>query len=833
MLRNSFFALLLVLAIIAANASREVRGLDFGWSFQYEGADSAIMVDLPHDYLIGRPWVAPSPDEMPDNDDQAANFRSRLSARAFKEPVSGTYRLDFYVGEELEGKRVLLDFEGIMLTGQAFINGHPAGGTHYGYLGFDSDVSKKLRYGDINTLIVNARTGEPQNSRWYTGGGLYRPVRLIATSPDLYFERHGLWVVTPSISADEAKIVLNLETNSRSKDSSFIADITVRGPGGEVVALRTDTVAVNRKWRRREYQLDTLTIASPRLWDVDSPSLYTASVALRRAGGATAEDSLAVKFGIRTAEFNPDSGFVLNGKKLLLKGAANHHTLGALGAAAHPRAIEKRLKLLKEFGFNHIRTSHNPYSVDFLNLCDSLGFIVVDELYDKWLKQYSGGEREWTAQWQEDIPEWIKRDRNHPSVVLWSLGNELQGYSNLPFNDWGVTAYRLQKLLLERYDPTRKVTVAMHPRYRSIETDSLPAPLVEETDVASYNYRYMYFPGDSRRYPWMTFYQSEASRAAMGQNFFEPDSNKVVGLAYWGVIDYLGESAGWPAKGWTQGVFDISLQPKPQAWLVRSMFSSAPAVHIGVNDAKGETYMWNDEPMSRSSLVDHWNFTPGDTLDIEVFSNADEVELRLNGKSLGRRANALDRPADRDKFRWPSVPYRPGRLEAVAYYSGRPLARHAIETASKPVRLVLEPDLPSSPSDGIGHSWRADGYDLLHVRVRAVDAKGRTVPDANFPVEFNLEGAAAIVAIDNGDMYTTELHTPADATSATHRLHRGTALVILRSAPTAPGSFPAASTPRSAGTSTTAGVAQLPANPFVVLRATAPSLKSATLRYPR
>ncbi len=793
MTREIIASILLVFSTLVGNAARECRAINSGWSFQIEGSDSAVRVDLPHDYLIGQPWVAPSADEIPDDGDKAANFRSRLSARGFKEPVGGRYTLDFHVGEELRGKRVLLDFEGIMLTGDATLNGHPAGSTSYGYLGFDTDVSKLLRYGETNHLVVDARTGEPKNSRWYTGGGLYRQVKLIATSPDLYFARHGLWVTTPEIADSAAKVVVNIETRSRTNDPFFIADVVLRDSRGKVVASRRDTVTVNRKWKHREYALDTIALPRPELWDTDHPSLYSASVALRRPGSVEAEDSLAVKFGVRTAEFDPERGFLLNGKKLLLKGIANHHTLGALGAAAFPDAIEKRLKLLKEFGFNHVRTSHNPYSESFLSLCDSLGFVVVDELYDKWLRQYSGGEREWTAQWQEDIPEWVKRDRNHPSVVLWSLGNELQGYSNLPFNDWGVTAYRLQKLLLERYDDTRKVTVAMHPRYRSIETDSLPAPLVEQTDVASYNYRYMYFPGDGRRYPWMTFYQSEASRAAMGQNFFEPDSARTVGLAYWGMIDYLGESAGWPAKGWTQGVFDISLQPKPQAWLVKSMFSAEPAIRIGVNDANGETYIWNDEPMSRASLVDHWNFTPGDTLAVEVFSNADEVELRLNGRSLGRRPNRVDAPAERNKFRWDSVTYRPGRLEAVGYYGGKALARHAVETAGKAVALRLEPD------DG---PWNADGMGLRHVRVRAVDSKGRTVPGADFPVEFTLDGPATIAALDNGDMYTSELHTPATPTSGTRRLHRGTALVILRSAIT-PGA--------------------------VTLRASAPRLRSASL----
>lgn len=313
-------------------------------------------------------------------------------------------------------------------------------------------------------------------------------------------------------------------------------------------------------------------------------------------------DQIKEPFGVRTIEIIPQKGLLVNGKKVLLKGYANHHTLGALGAAAYPRAIEKRLKLMKEFGMNHIRTSHNPYSEDFLKLCDKYGILVVDELYDKWLTQYAGGRVDWESLWQKDVPEWVKRDRNHPSVVMWSLGNELQQYSNLPFNDWGVTAYKLQKELLHRYDDTRLTTVAMHPRYRNLETDSIPADLAIETEVNSYNYRYMYFPGDSKRYPEKTFYQSEASVAAMGPNFYEMDLDKVIGLAYWGAIDYLGESMGWPIKGWNQGVFDLSLQPKPDAYFVKSMFTDEPTVHIGVIEKSGGNIQWNGINVSAGKL---------------------------------------------------------------------------------------------------------------------------------------------------------------------------------------------------------------------------------------
>jgi beta-galactosidase len=572
-----------------------------------------------------------------------------------------------------------------------------------------------------------------------------------------------VWVVTPQVSAQQARVDVYAEVVAR---EPVEATVVVRDPQGKEVARHTTLLPVSPKQRRAEYRVASLELQSPALWDCDTPHLYTAEVVVRHADGSEA-DRMTRTFGVRSVEFSPDFGLKLNGRKVLLQGIANHHTLGALGAAAYPKAIEKRILLLKEFGFNHIRTSHNPYSEAFLDLCDRYGMLVVDELYDKWLTQYAGGRKEWTAQWQQDVPEWVKRDRSHPSVIIWSLGNELQTYPDLPFNDWGVTAYRLLKTLLQRYDATRPVTVAMHPRGRSLWTDSIPAPLALATDIAAYNYRYMYFPGDSRRYPDKVFYQSEASLGMMGPNFYEPDNSRVIGLAYWGMIDYLGESLGWPAKGWVDGVFDLSLQPKPRAWLLRSMFKpEEPVVHIGVQEQEPAARDWNGIAIGSPTLTDHWNRQPGDTLALTVFTNADEAELRLNGRSLGRQRNPVDDPKHRNQLVWTGVAYRPGKLEAVAYRNGKEVARHTLETTGEAVKLVMTPDaLP----------WQADGQDLMHVRVTAVDAKGRTVPTADDEITFSVEGDARIVATDNGDMTCDERHT-----SPVRSLHQGTAMVILR-----------------------------------------------------
>ena len=770
MIRNILLGVLLAVSL-GANAQRDTLSLNRGWQFKYGNSSSTAQntdfstsdvqqVNLPHDFQISQPWVAPAKNEKADNSDQAANVKSRLSARAFKEMGVGVYRKVLHAPKEWQGRRLLLDFGGIMLVGDVYLNGNRIGGTDYGYVGFDIDVTKQLRYGADNELVVVANTMAPNNSRWYTGGGLYRDVRLIATNRDLYFEHHPLFLSTPG----NKQLNVTAEVSNYTKSPSGLIEVAILDANGHQVAVHKQSLTFSRKRRTREYVLDSIPLSNPQLWSCDHPYLYTAVVSLYRNDGTLA-DRVSEQFGVRTFEFSPQFGLKLNGEKVILKGIANHHTLGSLGAAAYPKAIEKRIKLLKSFGFNHIRCSHNPYSEDLYRLCDKYGIIVIDELYDKWLQQYAGGRTPWTNLWQHDIPEWVKRDRNHPSVALWSLGNELQTYTNLPFNDWGVTAYRLQRELVKRYDPTRLTTVAMHPRGRSEETDSLPCDLAKITDIQAYNYRYAYFPGDGRRFPYMIFYQSEANLPMMGPNYFGMDLNKVVGLAYWGMIDYLGESMGWPAKGWFNGVFDISLQPKPMAYFVKSMFSNDPVVHIGIVDNKSDAVVWNGVKFGGEAVTDHWNRTPGSKYTLYTYTNADEVELLVNGKSMGVKKNTTD-PNTRNKIKWTDIAYEPGYVEAVARKDGKTVARHRINTFGKVSRLQLVPDQ---------EVWKADGTDLQHVTVYAVDKNGNKVWDDTDELTFSVEGDASIVAVSNGDITTDE-----NLAGNRIRLFHGSAMVILR-----------------------------------------------------
>ena len=757
--------------LLCAASVRTTVDLTFGWRFHAGDTTGAAavatkdgawrLVDLPHDFQIEQPWVAPDAAEKVDNSDPGANITSRLSGRGFKEMGNAWYRYHLTPHDSLRGRRLLLDFAGIMYVGDVYLNGELIGGTDYGYVGFEIDVTNKLRFGRDNVIAVMADTRNPENSRWYTGGGLIRGVKFVATQRDLFLARYPLRITT----RENRFVSVSVEYTNRTRSKEIPVRLQIVSPDGKTVYDNVTKARNITASRTVEYRLPEVEVSDALLWDTEHPNLYTAKVSLLREDGTVADD-YEEHFGIRTVEFGPSFGMKLNGRKVLLKGYANHHSLGALGAAAYPRAIEKRILLMKQFGINHIRTSHNPYSREFIELCDKYGILVVDELYDKWTRQYTGGRVPFEQLWQKNVPEWVKRDRNSPSVILWSLGNELQQDPNQPFNDFGVTMYRLMRVLVNRYDSTRLTTVAMHPRYRSWETDSLPCELAKVTDIQAYNYRYMYFPGDGRRFPWMTFYQSEASVAAMGQNYFEMDLNKVIGMAYWGAIDYLGESQGWPAKGWPQGIFDIALNPKPKAYYMKSYFvPDEPMVHIGVVDRKG-SQPWNGVQTGNDSMSDHWNRQPGQRLSLITYTNAEEVELILNGKSLGTQSNNIADPKVRNQIRWNNVVFEPGYIEAVARTAGKVVARHRIETTGKPAALVAKAD---------NDRWQADGVDLQHIDVRIVDDKGRIIQTIDDEVTFEVEGDARIVGVINGYIASNEM-----TVGNKRRLFNGHCTVILR-----------------------------------------------------
>ncbi len=755
----------------ADGQGRLSRLFNFGWRFQAGDLKDAYSVnyddsswrvlDLPHDFQIEQPW------------DKGAG-----GARGFKAMGTGWYRKTFKADPEWKGKRVLLDFEGIMLIGDVWVNGQKVGGTDYGYIGFETDITKLLRYDADNVVVVSASTGKKGGSRWYTGGGLFRDVHLLVKDY-VSIARHGVFISTPKITEQSADINVQVEVEGISgKQLDVEINARIFSPKGELVTETKGMAPKKNKLATVEVPLPVVAVSNPQLWSCETPNLYRAEITLVHNGKVI--DNVTEKFGIRTLEYSPEFGFKLNGKKLFLKGIANHHDLGAVGAAAFDRAIERQFELLKKFGYNHVRTSHNPYSKSFMELADKHGILIVDELIDKWSDQsYWGGRVPFTQLWYKMIPEWIKRDRNHPSVIMWSLGNELQMREDLagfPTGDWGVTTYRIFDVLVKRYDSTRKTTVAMYPsragaisrKDADFNKKVLPPELSTVTEVASFNYRYPDYAQYLEACPDLIVYQSEATSSELTAPFFGMDRDKMVGLAYWGAIEYWGESNGWPKKGWNYSFFNHALEPYPQAYLIKSAFSDEPLVHIGVVDSEKESIEWNDVIVGRMPLSSHWNRAEGSKQNLFTYTNADEVELLVNGKSLGIQKNKRDDIRSRNMIYWQNIPYgKGGNIIAIARNNGKEVARHQLETTGKAKALKIELE---------NADWKADGMDLQYVKVYAVDSKGRVVPATEGEVAFEVSGEAKLIAVDNGDHMTDELF------SGNHKkLHQGFVMAILRS----------------------------------------------------
>ena len=769
--------MVLLIALSArADGERKTLLFNFDWKFklgEVQNAESPTFddadwrrLDLPHDFQIEMSW------------NEKAN-----RSRGFKDMATGWYRKTFEADKTWQGRRVMLDFEGIMLHGDAYLNGQKIGGTDYGYLGFEADITKLLKWNGKNVLAVHCSTGEAQNSRWYTGGGLFRDVHLVLKD-SVSIARHGIYIYTPDISKEQATVNVQVEVEGiKNKKYDLVIKAVIYDPDGHPVGETQIDAPKDNKQPTVEVQLPQVKVDNPQLWWCEKPDLYTAEVSLILNGKTI--DKLSERFGIRTIEFSKDFGFKLNGKKVFLQGMANHHDLGAVGAAAYEAAIARMMDRMKEFGFNHIRTSHNPYSESFLRLADEKGILIVDELYDKWSNTLAwAGRRPWTEMWWENLMEWVKRDRNHPSVIMWSLGNELQFQEErcgFPTRDWGVTTYDIMNTLVKRLDPTRKTTVAMYPARAGgivkhspeywMEKNIVPPELARHTEVASFNYCWEDYDKYMKQAPHMILYQSEATTNELTAPWAGMDRDHMVGLAYWGAIEYWGESNIWPKKGWDYSFFRHSLEPNAQAWLMKTIFKpEEPQVYIGVA-GKVDTLWWNDIVVGQTRVTSHWNGERGKQYTVYTYTNGDEVELFVNGKSLGVKKN--DDKKKPNVITWKGITYEPGTIRAIARKDGRLYAEHQLETAGQPVRLVIETENPD---------WRADGMDLQYVKVRAVDKKGRVVPTNDYKVTFQVEGPARMIAVDNGDHSSNDLFDGNEK-----QLYEGFAMAIVRSSKDEPG----------------------------------------------
>ncbi|WP_345951967.1 glycoside hydrolase family 2 TIM barrel-domain containing protein [Mucilaginibacter sp. PAMB04274] len=734
-----------------ASAQQMVRKdslLNFGWKFRV--GDNP---DAKHIVFDDKKWQSV---DLPHDGSIAGAFDTLSGSRqnGFRPRHIGWYRKVFTRPPGTNGKLVSLEFEGVYRDAEVWLNGTYLGRHRNGYTGFNYDITKLVAPGKQATIAVRYDNTFKQSSRWYTGEGIYRNVWLHIQSP-VHVAENGTYISTPFIGDRRADIAIQTQVvNSNDSTALTTLKTVIIDPDGKEIKEIISNVPL-RAHETYTYRQNTV-ITNPQRWDISSPKLYTAKTYVWL--GSKLTDTCQSRFGIRTVDFNSQQGFLLNGRKVFLNGVNIHHDLGPLGAASFEKGYRRRLSGLKQMGVNAIRLAHNPCSKAVLDLADELGILIFNESFDKWSSEYYGPGEDFHQHWQPDLEWFIKRDRNHPSVFIWSVGNEVavkQEYKDSAF------VIQLDKMVevVRRLDPSRKVTSGLYPS----RDEDTPAPMAFHMDVMSDNYMARFYKRDRLKFPQLIFLESEMTTDNGGENFFAYDHSYTCGQFYWGGTDYIGESFGWPSKGWN-GIIDWCDFWKPISYYIKSLYSPEPMVKIAVLDAKGsDARVWNDVFMKTLKMTDSWNWEAGKKLTLYTFTTGDEVELFLNNKSVG-----IKRMSDftKNKIVW-ELNYEPGSIRAVARLNGKEIAADEIKTAGQARRVVLKTD---------STHMQANGLDLAYITATVVDQNGIIVPQATNDIKFDVKGAATIAGVANGNRMSDELFV------ANHRqVFEGRCLLVLRS----------------------------------------------------
>ena len=733
-----------------AQPARAREDFDRNWTFNLGEVANASAesfndaswrkLNLPHDWSIELPFDSTSPTGT-----GGGALRGGL----------GWYRKTFTLPVTDKGKNIFIDFDGVYCNSEVFINGHSMGVRPSGYISFRYDITPYLKFGnEKNVIAVKVDNSKQPNSRWYSGSGIYRNVWLVKTGTT-YIENWGTYISTPSVSATSARV--NLTTTLCGTGEYGDVLTTILNAAGKAVAVQTQK---NIHIGALQTTLQTFTIQSPVLWSLENPYLYKAVTKVICKGKTT--DEYTTTFGIRNFKFDVDKGFFLNGKRVKIVGVCNHHDLGCLGTAINTRALERQLQIMKGMGINGIRTSHNPPAPELLDLCDKMGFIVMDEAFDMWKHpknefDYSKSFDEW---YKKDLTDQILRDRNHPSVCIWSVGNEIPEQWGKENDTAGVAYLREMQRIVRSLDDRPTVTANNEVRsmnrllqsgvndligYNYHHADWHPdsvekkwgrKPFIVTESVSALQTRGHYdMPSDSMRIwpqrwdlpvananPDLTCSAYEncftpwgSSHMATLQMFLKQES--ISGMFVWTGFDYIGEPTPypWPARSSYFGIVDLAGFPKDVYYLYQSLFTTKNMLH----------------------LFPHWNWQPGQTIDMWAYYNiADEVELFINGKSQGIKRKTGD-----DLHVMWRVKYESGRVEAVSRKDGKVIATTLIKTAGAPAKIVLQADR---------NSIQANGKDLSFVTVKVVDEAGNLVPDAANNIHFTITGAGFIAGVDNG-----------------------------------------------------------------------------------
>ena len=747
-----------------------------GWKFQKGDIEKAASpefddskwreLDLPHDWSV-----------------EGVLSPSLASATGYLPAGIAWYRKSLNIASEAKNKKIYLYFEGIYRNGEVFINGTSVGIRPNGYISYMYDITPFLKFGEKNCIAVRVDHSKSADSRWYTGSGIYRDVYLLYANR-VHIDQWGVYYTTPLVSEKQATIQIQTSVNNTSDQPTTVMVMQeISGKENNVLVKTSQKIQVSAG--KIEVLSQALKVNQPILWSIDNPYLYQLKTSVYQ-GEKLIDESLQ-QLGIRTLSFDSNKGFSLNGKSMKVKGLCLHHDAGCLGSAVPKEVLEHRLITLKSLGCNAIRCSHNPQAPLLYDLCDKLGFLVMNEAFDewefpkkKWIEGWNvgtpgfDGAAEYFEKWADiDLRDMILRDRNHPSVFMWSIGNEVD-YPNDPYSHpilnkeeigqphvfgyltdhpkaerLGVIAKQLATVV-RKYDTSRPVTAALAGPVMSNETE-YPGIL----DVVGYNYTEDRYAKDHATYPKRIFYGSENGHSMEAWKYVR-DNNYIFGQFLWTGIDYIGEAHQWPSRGFTSALLDLAGFKKPGAYFRESLWSSSPMIYIG-------TYQNSEKSKNLSTnALSVWNYKEGDTIRIVCYTNCKKTQLLLNGEKIGDAKNYND---ETGIIHW-DIPFKAGKLEAIGYNSDKEASRYAIETSKQPnaIKATAINKVVSS-SKGVAQ-----------IEIQIVDEKGIPVILADNEITCLTDGPVKLLGLEASN--PTDM---GDYTDNKQRVFQGKMIAYIKS----------------------------------------------------
>lgn len=719
------FLIICICFIFSANAQRVITSFDADWKFIKQDISQASAanyndkswrsLNVPHDWSIEYPF-------------NRANTSGR--GGGYVETGIGWYRKSFVLNTTESNQQFFIEFDGVMMNSDVWINGYHLGKRPYGYISFQYELTKHLNFGKdkINVLAVRADNSLQPASRWYTGSGIYRHVKLISTGTT-HIDKWGVFVTTPKISTDKATVHAQIQVlNQSAASNNIVIETSIMAPNGSVVSnnqLKLSIAAAQQKIVDQD-----LTVTQPQLWTLEKTNQYTAIVTVKANNKII--DTYKTIFGIRTIQFDAEKGFLLNGNAVKIKGVCLHHDGGAFGSAVPLGVWEKRILALKELGVNGIRTSHNPVAPEFLSLCDQLGMLVMNETFDTWNARKTSADNGYnlyfTDWWERDTRDQVLRDRNHPSVVIYSIGNEIHDNLN---DSTGFRKYKMQQDLVHSLDSTRPVTMAL---FRPGISRVYENGFAETMDIVGQNYRENELVALHEKKPNLKQIGTE-NRTEQAAWIPFRDKPYIAGQFLWTGIDYIGESD-WPAVVHGSGLLDRTGFVRHLGYQRKSWWSNEPMVYTMRKEGNAGAGEW----------INDWSPTDVDTYDeakVQVFSNCDEVELFLNDISQGVKP----RPADNASPRGWSFTFHTGVLKTVGKNNGKIVATQVLKTAGAPAKIIL-----STEKKTVGNTWD----DVCYITATIVDENNVECLNADNQIEFSVTGAGVLAGADNGDLTATE-----------------------------------------------------------------------------